>query len=57
MPRELLERMSLVGSEGHIRERLAALREAGVTTLNVAPMARTHEERVKLIEKIRELAS
>ncbi|GLW21038.1 LLM class F420-dependent oxidoreductase [Microbispora triticiradicis] len=57
VPRELLEHVSLAGSEGHVRERIAALREAGVTTLNVAPFAHTHEERVGLIEKIRDLAS
>ncbi|MBP2702364.1 LLM class F420-dependent oxidoreductase [Microbispora sp. RL4-1S] len=57
VPRELLERMSLVGPEGHVRERIAALREAGVTTLNVAPFARTHEERVRLVERVRELAA
>jgi F420-dependent oxidoreductase-like protein len=56
VPRELLEKMSLVGSEGHIRERLAAMREAGVTTINVAPHAATHEDRVRLIERIKELA-
>lgn len=57
VPRELLERMSLVGPEGHVRERLAAMREAGVTTLNVTPVAHTHAERVRLIEKIKDLAA
>ncbi|GAA1275306.1 LLM class F420-dependent oxidoreductase [Planotetraspora silvatica] len=57
VPRELLEKMSLVGPEGHVRERLAAMREAGVTTLNVTPFARTHEERLKLIEKIKTLTA
>ncbi|GAA4580447.1 LLM class F420-dependent oxidoreductase [Planotetraspora phitsanulokensis] len=57
VPQELLEKMSLVGSEGHVRERLAAMREAGVTTLNVTPFGRTHEERLRLIEKIKTLAS
>ncbi|WP_327045110.1 LLM class F420-dependent oxidoreductase [Microbispora sp. NBC_01189] len=57
VPRELLERVSLAGPEGHVRERIAALREAGVTTLNVAPFAHTHAERVGLIEKIKDLAS
>ncbi|GAA4189442.1 LLM class F420-dependent oxidoreductase [Microbispora amethystogenes] len=57
VPRELLERVSLAGPEGHVRERIAALREAGVTTLNVAPFAHTHEERVALIEKIKDLVS
>jgi hypothetical protein len=27
------------------------------TTLNVAPIAQTHEERVRLIEQVRELAA
>ncbi|MGS2640460.1 LLM class F420-dependent oxidoreductase [Streptosporangium sp. LJ11] len=57
VPYELLEKMSLIGPEGHVRERLQAMRESGVTTLNVAPLAGTHEERVRLIEKVRELAS
>ena len=55
VPRELLEKTSLIGPEGFVRDRLAALRESGVTTLNVTPIAATHEERVKLIEKVREL--
>jgi hypothetical protein len=33
------------------------MRESGVTTLNVAPLAGTHAERVALIEQIRELAA
>ncbi|MER6830022.1 LLM class F420-dependent oxidoreductase [Streptosporangium sp. NPDC000563] len=57
VPHELLERTSLIGSEGHVRERLQAMRESGVTTVNVAPLAGTHEERVRLIERVRELAS
>jgi alkanesulfonate monooxygenase SsuD/methylene tetrahydromethanopterin reductase-like flavin-dependent oxidoreductase (luciferase family) len=57
VPKELLEKISLVGSEGQVRERLAAMREAGVTTLNVTPMGATHEDRVRLIERIRDLAS
>jgi F420-dependent oxidoreductase-like protein len=57
VPGDLLARTSLVGPEGHIRERLAALKEAGVTTLNVTPIAPSHAERVHLIERIRDLAS
>ncbi len=37
VPRELLERMHLVGSRAHVAERVAAFREAGVTTLFVEP--------------------
>jgi F420-dependent oxidoreductase-like protein len=57
VPDDLLARTSLVGPESYLRERLAALQEAGVTTLNVTPIAPTHAERVHLIERIRDLAS
>jgi F420-dependent oxidoreductase-like protein len=57
VPYELLEKTSLVGPEGFVRDRIAAMRESGVTTLNVAPMATTHEDRVRLVERVRELAS
>src|SRR6202050_4257560 len=35
VPAELVELTSLIGPEGYVRERIAAYREAGVTTLNV----------------------
>ncbi|GAA5052941.1 F420-dependent oxidoreductase-like protein [Thermocatellispora tengchongensis] len=57
VPADLLEKTSLVGPEGFVRERIEALRESGVTTINVAPVAPTHEERVRLIERIKELAA
>jgi F420-dependent oxidoreductase-like protein len=57
VPADLLENMSLIGSEGFVRDRIQALKESGVTTLNVAPLGRTHEERVKLLEKVKDLAS
>ncbi|RSN15894.1 LLM class F420-dependent oxidoreductase [Nonomuraea sp. WAC 01424] len=56
VPAELLENMSLIGSEGFVRDRIQALKESGVTTLNVAPLGRTHEERVRLLETVKELA-
>ncbi|MEV0228969.1 LLM class F420-dependent oxidoreductase [Nonomuraea sp. NPDC050786] len=55
VPGELLEKMSLIGSEGFVRDRVQALKESGVTTLNVTPLGRTHEDRVRLIEKIKEI--
>jgi F420-dependent oxidoreductase-like protein len=56
VPAGLLERISLIGPESHVRERLAAYRDAGVTTLNVTPLAPTHQARVALIERVRALA-
>jgi F420-dependent oxidoreductase-like protein len=57
VPRSLLEGISLIGPRSHVAERIAALRESGVTTLNVHPIAATHEARVALIEQVKELAS
>lgn len=57
VPAELLERTSLIGPEGYVVERLAALAETGVTTVNVTPLAGTHEERVRLVERVCQLAA
>jgi F420-dependent oxidoreductase-like protein len=57
IPQSLLEGTNLVGPRSYVADRVAALRESGVTTLNVAPLAHTHAERVALIEQIRDLAS
>ena len=56
VPAELVEKTSLIGPHGYVKERLAAYREAGVTTLNVTALSPTHEQRVKDIETIRSLA-
>jgi F420-dependent oxidoreductase-like protein len=53
IPDELLELTNLVGSEGFIQERIAAFREAGVTTLNVTPIG----DAPKLIEQVKGWAS
>jgi F420-dependent oxidoreductase-like protein len=57
VPQSLLEGISLVGPRALVAERVAALRQSGVTTLNVTPLANTHAERVALIEQIRDLAA
>jgi F420-dependent oxidoreductase-like protein len=57
VPRSLLEDTALIGPLSRIAERVEALRESGVTTLNVQPLAPTHTERVALIEKIKDLAA
>ncbi|MEQ3550802.1 LLM class F420-dependent oxidoreductase [Pseudonocardia nematodicida] len=38
LPDEFIDKVSLIGPEGHVRERIAALRENGITHLHVSPM-------------------
>jgi F420-dependent oxidoreductase-like protein len=57
IPQELLEHVSLIGPKSYVADRVAAMKESGVTTLNVAPMGTTHAERIALIEQIRDLAA
>jgi F420-dependent oxidoreductase-like protein len=56
VPAELLEKTALIGPRSYVAERVEALRESGVTTLNVTPLAPTHAERVAAVEEIRDLA-
>jgi F420-dependent oxidoreductase-like protein len=56
VPAELVEKTSLIGPHGYVKERLAAFKEAGVTTLNLTALSPTHERRVSDIETIRALA-
>ncbi|HEX3426818.1 MAG TPA: LLM class F420-dependent oxidoreductase [Acidimicrobiales bacterium] len=54
VPAELLEKTSLVGSEGYVRERIAAFKESGVTVLNVIPV---DADPARLIERLKEWLS
>jgi len=56
VPADLVEKTSLIGPLGYIKERLAVFRQAGVGTLNVTPLAASHEQRVADIEALRALA-
>jgi F420-dependent oxidoreductase-like protein len=56
VPAELVEKTSLIGPVGYVKERLAVYRETGVTTLNVTALSPTHERRVSDIETLRTLA-
>ena len=49
-PTELLEATSLCGPEAYIKERVAAMAEAGVTHLNVTPVG---DDPVAMVEKLR----
>ncbi|MFE9786906.1 LLM class F420-dependent oxidoreductase [Nocardia salmonicida] len=55
VPDELVRDVSLIGPESFVKERIAAMAEAGVTTLNVTPIAEDAAGRVKLIEQLRSL--
>ncbi|MHB1446430.1 MAG: LLM class F420-dependent oxidoreductase [Acidimicrobiales bacterium] len=50
VPEEFLEKTSLVGPEGFVRERIAAMAEAGVTELSITPVG---PDPVKLVEKVK----
>lgn len=56
LPRELLRAISLVGPEAHVRERIAAFAESGVTGFSAVPLHPEHAGRVATIAKLRELA-
>jgi F420-dependent oxidoreductase-like protein len=53
VPHELLELTNLVGSEGFVKERIAAFKESGVTVLNVTPVS---DKPLELLEKVRSWA-
>jgi hypothetical protein len=55
VPADLVEKISLIGPDGYVAERLAAFRAAGVSTLNVTPLAATHAARLADIERVRAL--
>ncbi len=54
IPRDYLDGASLVGSEGHIGERIAAFHEAGVTHLQMG-LSGSLEQKVKTVERMRKL--
>ncbi len=55
IPERYIEQNSLIGPEGFVRERLQALRESGVNSLNVSLAGQTTAERVKSCEQLRNL--
>ncbi len=56
VPDELVRAISLIGTEDFVKERVAAFAAAGVTTLNVTPLAADRAGRVAQIEKLRAIA-
>ena len=57
IPEALLHGVALIGSAGHVAERVAAFAESGVTTLNATPIAATHERRVEDIARLKEFVA
>jgi F420-dependent oxidoreductase-like protein len=57
VPEELVKAMSLIGPRTYVEERLQAFAAAGVTTINVTPLAGTPAERVSLVGQAKELAA
>jgi hypothetical protein len=55
IPQRYLDATSLIGPEGFVKNRLAALKESGVNALNVSFAGHTLEERVGYCEKLRNL--
>ena len=55
IPDELLELTSLCGPAGYVKERVAAFAEAGVTHLNVHPVATGGQTEVELVAMLRSL--
>jgi F420-dependent oxidoreductase-like protein len=56
VPEELVRAVSLVGPEPHVAERVAAFREAGVTTLVLQPLDDSPESRLRTVETMRKIA-
>ncbi|WP_346619296.1 LLM class F420-dependent oxidoreductase [Blastococcus montanus] len=56
LPEEFVRGIALIGPHGHVAERVAAFRDAGVTTLNATPLAAGHDERLRSIETLKALA-
>ena len=55
IPEDYLAKSSLIGPESFVKERLYALKESGVTSLNVSFAGHSSDERVAECEKLRNL--
>jgi F420-dependent oxidoreductase-like protein len=55
IPQSYIDATSLIGPEGFVRDRLAALKESGVNALNVGFVGKTTKDRVGYCEKLRNL--
>jgi F420-dependent oxidoreductase-like protein len=56
LPEDLVRAVSLIGPESYVAERVAALAEAGVTTLSLQPLDDSRESRLRTVETIKRIA-
>ncbi len=57
IPEDLIDVTCLCGPLEHVRERIAAYREAGVGTLAITPMAFTRDDRIQQLRLVAEAAA
>jgi hypothetical protein len=57
IPASFLEETSLCGDEAYLADRVAQYREAGITVLNIEPIARSLEDAQAMVAKLKELVS
>jgi len=55
IPDELVEKTTLCGPRGYVKERIAAFKEAGVTNFQVVPLAQGEQTAASLLEEVRGL--
>lgn len=55
IPKSFLDKTSLIGTEGFVRDQLVELKESGVTSLNVGFVGSSVEERVRQCEQLRNM--
>jgi alkanesulfonate monooxygenase SsuD/methylene tetrahydromethanopterin reductase-like flavin-dependent oxidoreductase (luciferase family) len=55
VPEDLLRALSLIGTRAHVKERLEVYRSAGVSTINVRPMAPDPRRQLDDVAALREL--
>jgi F420-dependent oxidoreductase-like protein len=55
VPQSFIDDTTLIGPESFVRERLSALKESGVTALNVGLVGRSTAERTQTLDKLRNM--
>jgi alkanesulfonate monooxygenase SsuD/methylene tetrahydromethanopterin reductase-like flavin-dependent oxidoreductase (luciferase family) len=55
VPDDLVRGVSLIGTRGYVKERIAAFAEAGVTTLLASPVTADGTEYVGFVEQLQQL--